>query len=171
MQNYRVRLIQHTLIGIIVLFTIVPVLAQSTKTNELLPYPQQRLGQSLDPKIDSSSGLDLPVRRMERTGTAINGARSSVSIKSTDAGIVHFPPAVSPHTQYAPEAMYGAPPSNCINCSIIDFSYLINQETMLNAITSGIIAGTIIRKIDGQNNALPLNNHNGNDTVRRGRQP
>ncbi|MCB1935330.1 MAG: hypothetical protein KDF59_05255 [Nitrosomonas sp.] len=84
-----------------------------------------------------------PVRSMQRIGTAINGARNSVSIKSTDAGIVHRPAAPSapltPMPQFAP---------NCIHCGIVDFIN-IAPESMVNAIASGMIAGTIARKIGG----------------------
>ncbi len=53
MQHCRIRFIQHTLTGIIVLFTIAPVLAQSTNTNALSPYPQQHEEQSYTPKSES----------------------------------------------------------------------------------------------------------------------
>lgn len=88
---------------------------------------------------------EMSTRHMQRTGTAIVGTRNSVSIKSTDAGIVHRPaPPSAPLSPLPPVAHM----SNCVNCAIIDF---INsaQGSAVGAMASGIIAGTVARKIGG----------------------
>jgi len=103
---------------------------------------------SIAPKPGIKPNTEMPVRTMQRIGTAINGARNSVSIKSTDAGIIHRPAAPSaPLSPMPPLPPMG---SNCSNCGIIDFI----QGNALNAMASGVIAGTIARKI-GEHGAYP----------------
>lgn len=108
---------------------------QTLSTSQLAPKPGVK---------PHPAHPEMPVRTMQRTGTAINGARNSVSIKSTDAGIVHRPAAPSaPLTPLPPMPQFGP---NCINCGMIDF-ISIAQSNAINAMASGMIAGTIARKI------------------------
>lgn len=83
------------------------------------------------PLSESPPDLNRPPRIIHRTGTAIGVPRNSISIKSTDAGITHRQPSAS----------------GCINCGIIDFVNRIGQGGNLNAIASGVVAGTIAREI------------------------
>ena len=78
----------------------------------------------------SPPDLNNPPRTIHRTGTAI-GARNSISIKSTDAGIIHRQP----------------PASGCTNCGVIDFINKMGQGNSLNAIAGGVVAGTIAREV------------------------
>lgn len=78
----------------------------------------------------SPPDLNNPPRTIHRTGTAI-GARNSISIKSTDAGIIHRQP----------------PASGCTNCGVIDFINKMGQGNGLNAIAGGVVAGTIAREV------------------------
>ena len=68
-----------------------------------------------------------PTRKIQRIGTALGTPPGSVSIKSTDAGPANRRP----------------PRSTCNNCGIIDSINKIN----LNAIASGVVAGTIAREV------------------------
>ena len=83
------------------------------------------------PLPESPPDLNRAPRTIHRTGTAISGARNSISIKSTDAGIIHRQP----------------PASGCINCGIVDFVNKMGQVGGLNAIAGGVIAGTVARKL------------------------
>ncbi len=83
------------------------------------------------PLAESPPDLNRPPRIIHRTGTAIGAPRNSISIKSTDAGIIHRQSSAS----------------GCINCGIIDFVNKIGQGGNLNAIASGVVAGTIAREI------------------------
>lgn len=78
----------------------------------------------------SPPDLNNSPRTIHRTGTAI-GARNSISIKSTDAGIIHRQP----------------PASGCTNCGVIDSINKLGQGSGLNAIAGGVIAGTIAREV------------------------
>ena len=84
------------------------------------------------PKPESKTNLNMPSRtiKIDRVGTAFKG-RNSISIKSTDAGIV---------PRYQPIA-------GCDNCGIVDFVNVIGQGGIIGTITGGIIGGTIARKI------------------------
>ncbi|MDR4514728.1 hypothetical protein [Nitrosomonas sp.] len=117
-------------------------LAQSDETGESVIH--QSAPQSFAPLPDTKPDPNLPPRTIQRTSTAISGARNSISIKSTDAGIIHYPPAVLPPNTPPPSQ----PPalSGCINCGVIDFINIAHGNAP-NVITSGIIAGTIARKI------------------------
>lgn len=146
------------LISMIIFFASQHAAAQTGDVydqNEL-PQQQQTLStRSLPPTPGIKPDPHMPVRTMQRTGTAIVGARNSVSIKSTDAGIVHRPAAPSaPLSPLPPLPQSG---SNCINCGIIDFIN-IAQGNAINAMASGIIAGTIARKI-GEHGAHPQTDH------------
>ncbi len=85
---------------------------------------------STRPMPENPPDLDRPPKTIHRTGTAI-GARNSISIKSTDAGIIHRQPASS----------------GCINCGIINSVNKIGQESSLNAIANGVVAGTVAREV------------------------
>jgi len=78
----------------------------------------------------SPPDLNNPPRTIHRTGTAI-GARNSISIKSTDAGIIHRQ----------------SPASGCTNCGVIDFINKMGQGNSLNAIAGGVVAGTVAREV------------------------
>ena len=82
------------------------------------------------PRPKAKPNIPMPTRTINRIGTAI-GARNSISIKSTDAGIIHRPPLAS----------------TCANCGVINFINSLGQGDGLNAITSGVVAGTIARRI------------------------
>lgn len=84
------------------------------------------------PAPDSPPNLSRPPRTIHRIGTAISTPSNSISIKSTDAGIMPRQPP---------------PASGCINCGIVEFVNKIGQENNLNAIASGIVAGAIAREI------------------------
>lgn len=89
--------------------------------------------------------LNMPNRAIDRTGTAFSGRRSSVSIKSTDAGIVPRYPQTSA----------------CINCGTVDFVNVIGQGNNIDLITGGIINGVIRNKVFqyGQNQGYPIDPH------------
>lgn len=147
-----------TLISMIIFFASQHAAAQTgdLHVQNELPQQQQTLStRSLPPTPGIKPDPHMPVRTMQRTGTAIVGARNSVSIKSTDAGIVHRPAAPSaPLSPLPPLPQSGA---SCINCGIIDFIN-IAQGNAINAMASGIIAGTIARKI-GEHGAHPQPDH------------
>lgn len=87
------------------------------------------------PSPGSPPGVNQPPRIIHRTGTAIAPPRNSISIKSTDAGIIHRQP----------------PATGCSNCGVIDFVNRIGQGPGLNAIAGGVIAGTVAREVMRQN--------------------
>ncbi len=91
------------------------------------------------PKPNAKPSLSMPSTTVNRVGTMI-GARNSISIKSTDAGIIHPPP----------------PGATCINCGVVDYINIPNQGHGLNAIAAGVVAGTIARSIS-QNGTHPHN--------------
>ncbi|MBV6446770.1 hypothetical protein [Nitrosomonas sp.] len=108
--------------------------AQSSGTDQGQRQPQsQHL--TTQPSSESPPDVNRPPRIIHRTGTAIAPPRNSVSIKSTDAGIIHRQP----------------PASGCSNCGIIDFVNKIGQGPGLNAIAGGVIAGTVAREVTRQN--------------------
>ncbi len=82
--------------------------------------------------IEAPPGVTRPPRIIHRVGTAIPPPRNSVSIKSTDAGHIPRQSAVS----------------GCINCGVIDFIQRSTSGNALNAITSGVVAGTIAREVN-----------------------
>ncbi len=84
--------------------------------------------------IEAPPGVTRPPRIIHRVGTAIPPPRNSVSIKSTDAGHIPRQSAVS----------------GCINCGVIDFIQRSTSGNALNAITSGVVAGTIAREVNRQ---------------------
>lgn len=117
--------------GILSMFTVDITFAQSPNAEHRNQPPSN--SQNLIPQSASDSPPDLsrPPRTIHRVGTAISTPRNSISIKSTDAGTVPRQP----------------PTSGCINCGIVDFVNNIGQGNNLNAIASGIVAGTIAREI------------------------
>ncbi len=117
--------------GILSMFTVDITFAQSTNAEHRNQPPSN--SQNLIPQSapDSPPDLSRPPRTIHRVGTAISTPRNSISIKSTDAGTIPRQP----------------PTSGCINCGIVDFVNKIGQGNNLNAIASGIVAGTIAREI------------------------
>ncbi|MDE2388745.1 MAG: hypothetical protein KGN35_06630 [Betaproteobacteria bacterium] len=108
--------------------------AQSSGADQGQRQPQsQRL--TTQPPPESPPDVNRPPRIIHRTGTAIAPPRNSISIKSTDAGIIHRQPPVS----------------GCSNCGVIDFVNKIGQGPGLNAIAGGVIAGTVAREVMRQN--------------------
>lgn len=105
--------------------------AQSSDTDQnhhRPPNPQNLSTQSLP---ENPPELNRPSRIIHRIGTAIAAPRNSISIKSTDAGLIRRQP----------------PMSGCINCGIVDFVNKIGQGPGLNAIAGGVVAGTVAREI------------------------
>ncbi|MBK6957892.1 MAG: hypothetical protein IPH22_05445 [Nitrosomonas sp.] len=135
MQNnfYVIDLVKLAVVStsILSMFTVDITFAQSPNADHRNQPPSN--SQNLIPQSAPGSPPDLgrPPRTIHRVGTAISTPRNSISIKSTDAGIIHRQPPVS----------------GCINCGIVDFVNKIGQGNNLNAIASGIVAGTIAREI------------------------
>ncbi|PTN12598.1 hypothetical protein [Nitrosomonas aestuarii] len=153
LSRYATWAIQNLFIFIAIFYTTQVTMAESGSLGASTQH--QPIVHSAQPPIPTPGvkpNPGLPTRAMHRTGTAIIGARNSVSIKSTDAGIIHYPSA-APAT-HAPNVSGSPYASNCINCGIIDFINNINQNNVLNAMASGIVAGTIARKI-GEHGAHP----------------
>lgn len=116
-------------------FTALAAFAQSSGAHPNHPQLPQSQRQSTQPAPESPPDVNRPPRTVHRIGTAISPPRNSVSIKSTDAGVIHRQPAAS----------------GCINCGVIDFVNKIGQGPGLNAIAGGVVAGTIAREIIRQN--------------------
>ncbi|TXI19375.1 MAG: hypothetical protein E6Q62_04285 [Nitrosomonas sp.] len=114
---------------------------------------QQQLQSSNLPPQTSVENLSDPnkvQRKMHRIGTAIPAPQNAVSIKSTDAGHIRRLPPVA----------------GCSNCGIIDFVNKITQGSGLNAIASGVVAGTVAREVLRQSPHVPghhphIMNHQG----------
>jgi len=154
------------------LFAVDITFAQSPNADHRNQPPSN--SQNLIPQSapDSPPDLSRPPRTIHRVGTAISTPRNSISIKSTDAGTIPRQP----------------PTSGCINCGIVDFVNKIGQGNNLNAIASGIVAGTIAREIirphgtnqpdtaggmlgdHGSNMANPVNPYHIGVTMSDGRQ-
>lgn len=126
------------------------VSAQSTQS--LPPQPRQATVQpapEIPPDLNSR-----PPRAVQRIGTAIPPPRNTVSIKSTDAGAIPRQSPLSP----------------CINCGVVDFVHPLAQGQGMNAIVSGVVAGTIARGVIGSmqpphDGHHPPNHHGGGHTV------
>ncbi len=135
MQNnfYVIDLVKLAVVStsILSMFTVDITFAQSPNADHRNQPPSN--SQNLIPQSapDSPPDLSRPPRTIHRVGTAISTPRNSISIKSTDAGIIPRQP----------------PASGCINCGIVDFVNKIGQGNNLNAIASGVVAGTIAREI------------------------
>lgn len=112
------------------MFIVDITFAQSPNADHSNQTPLRSQSLTTQPVPESPPDLNKPPRTIHRIGTAISTPRNSISIKSTDAGIIHRQP----------------PASGCINCGIIDFVNKIGQGNNLNAIASGIVAGTVARK-------------------------
>ncbi len=108
--------------------------AQSSDTTQSYQQPSRSQNLATQPLPENPPDLNRPPRIIHRVGTAIGTPRNSVSIKSTDAGTIRRQPPVS----------------GCINCGVIDFVNKIGQGPGLNAIASGVVAGTVAREIIGQ---------------------
>jgi len=131
--HYALDLAKLVVVAAIILsmFAVNITFAQSINTDNRHQQPgsgTQNL--TTRPLPENPPDLNRPPRTIHRVGTAI-GARNSISIKSTDAGIIHRQP----------------PASGCINCGIIDFVNKIGQGNGLNAIAGGIVAGTVAREV------------------------
>ena len=136
MSNSRpaVDLAKLAIVAAIILstFTVNITFAQSPDTDQ--SYQQSARPQNLttQPLPENPPDLNRPPRIIHRVGTAAIGVpRNSISIKSTDAGIIRRQPLAS----------------GCINCGIIDFVNKIGQGPGLNAIVSGVVAGTVAREV------------------------
>lgn len=170
MRQNVLYLIQIILMMAIVLFTMPAVMAQPDHLSD--STQQQTAIESYFPKPRTKPNQEFSSRTMQRTGTAIVGARNSVSIKSTDAGIIHYPPAVpaTPYPHYAPNQPHVPSVSGCINCGIIDYISIVGQGNALGTIASGIVAGTIARQIGGYGTYSHPNQDHGEHTEHRGQQ-
>ena len=113
------------------MFIVDITFAQSPNADHSNQTPLRSQSLTTQPVPESPPDLNKPPRTIHRIGTAISTPRNSISIKSTDAGIIHRQP----------------PASGCINCGIIDYVNKIGQGNNLNAIASGIVAGTVAREI------------------------
>ncbi len=132
------------------------VFSQSISTRDIQQQPPLGISeQNAVPKPKSKPNVDMPHRTINRIGTAI-GVRNSISIKSTDAGIIH---------------RQRLPASGCVNCGVVDFVNVIRQGNGLNAIAGGVIAGTVARKIGGYGSHEHANtNRNTSENVLNGRR-
>jgi len=113
------------------IFSVNITFAQSPSADHSNQPPSRSQSLTTQPVPESPPDLNRPPRTIHRVGTAISTPRNSISIKSTDAGIIHRQPPVS----------------GCINCGIVDFVNKMGQGNNLNAIASGIVAGTVAREI------------------------
>lgn len=113
------------------MFYVNMAFAQTPNADHSNQPPSSSQSLTTQPIPESPPDFNRPPRTIHRVGTAISTPRNSVSIKSTDAGIIPRQP----------------PASGCINCGIVDFVNKIGQGNNLNAIASGVVAGTIAREI------------------------
>lgn len=106
-----------------------------------LNQQQQLQSSNLTPQspAQNSSDSNKSQRKVHRIGTAIPAPQNSISIKSTDAGNINRRPPVA----------------GCNNCGIIDFVNKISQGSGLNAIASGVVAGTVAREVLRQTPPAP----------------
>lgn len=137
-------LIKQTVVVLILMLAITTIAVAQQPGVE----PSQRsLSNPQNPTTESlpatPPGVDRPPRTIHRIGTAISTPRNSVSIKSTDAGIIHRQPSTSA----------------CSNCGIVDFVNKIGQGPGLNAIVGGIVAGTVAREVLHQSQHQQGTNH------------
>ncbi len=127
--HHDVNLANIASIIICSLFVVNMTYAQPTQTNNSYPHPNTP-NPTTSSLPENPPDLNRLPRSIHRTGTAI-GARNSISIKSTDAGIIHRQPTAS----------------GCINCGVIDFINKVSQGGGLNAIANGVVTGTVAREI------------------------
>ncbi len=144
--NYAINFNKLSIVTIIMLSALDVnfIFAQATD----IDYSQQQTPSSQNlttpPLPENPPDLNRPPRKIHRIGTAIPAPPNSISIKSTDAGILQRRP----------------PASACSNCGIIDFVNKIGQGPGLNAIVSGVVAGTVAREVIRQT-PQPHGNHPG----------
>lgn len=105
--------------------------AQSSGNQQNYQQPARPQNPTTQSSPENPSDQNKPPRKIHRIGTAIPAPQNSISIKSTDAGAIRRPP----------------PGSGCPNCGIVDFVNKIAQGPGLNAIASGVVAGTIAREV------------------------
>ncbi|MBK7493660.1 MAG: hypothetical protein KBF68_07645 [Nitrosomonas sp.] len=145
------------LIGSAIIFSVcAPAIAfaQSTATEQNHPQLQSQYPATQPP--ETPPDVNRPPRTIHRIGTAIGAPRNSVSIKSTDAGVIPRQPSTA----------------GCINCGVINSINRIGQGPGLNAIAGGIVAGTVAREIIRQNPYPPGTNYPGAvDGVHAGNTP
>lgn len=134
--------IKTTIDSFIFTLLIMGLVATVAATNALA-----QSSQSIAP--NDQANPNMTGRAIDRTGTAFSG-RNSVSIKSTDAGIV-------PRYQQN---------SGCINCGTVDFINVIGQGAQNDFITGAIISGAIRNKIfrHGQDQHYPIDPRMGGNT-------
>ncbi|SFE07539.1 hypothetical protein [Nitrosomonas sp. Nm166] len=119
---------------IAIIFSLLAVntlFAQSSDINQSYSQPSRLQNQPSQPLPESPPDLNRPPRIIHRVGTAIGNPRNSISIRSTDAGLIRRQPTIS----------------GCVNCGIIDFVNKIGQAPGLNAIAGGVVAGTVAREV------------------------
>ena len=145
------------LIGSTLIFSVCApaiVFAQSTATEQNHPQLQSQHPATQSP--ETPPDVNRPPRTIHRIGTAIAPPRNSVSIKSTDAGVIPRQPSTA----------------GCINCGVINSINRIGQGPGLNAIAGGIVAGTVAREIIRQNPYPPGTHYPGAvDGVHAGNTP
>lgn len=118
-------------VSIFSIFAANSAFAQSSHTTQSYQQPSEPHNLTTRPLPENPPDLNRQPRKIHRIGTAIPAPQSSISIKSTDAGIIRRPP----------------PTSGCTNCGIIDFVNKLGQGPGLNAIAGGVVAGTVAREV------------------------
>ncbi len=134
LKKHRISNVLFIKIAIILILSLIGIKSALTQSISTHTMHQQinpgTSGLALVPKPKAKPHLHMPSRPINRVGTMV-GARNSISVKSTDAGIIHRHP----------------PGATCINCGVIDFINIPGQGPGLNAIATGVVAGTIARSI------------------------
>ena len=95
------------------------------------PQSSKSEDQATQSLLDSQTDSQRAPKIIHRIGTSTGKAKNNVSIKSTDAGLIHRQPRVS----------------GCINCDVIDFVNKIGQGRSLNTIANGIVAGAVAGEV------------------------
>ncbi|MBL8497511.1 hypothetical protein ABF87_11465 [Nitrosomonas sp. JL21] len=111
----------------IILAIVVPCTARAQSSTDLNQRSLESQPLATQSQPEEMVDQPRPSRKIQRIGTALGTPPGSVSIKSTDAGPAYRRPSRS----------------TCSNCGIIDSINKIN----LNAIASGVVAGTIAREV------------------------
>ncbi|MCE7914735.1 MAG: hypothetical protein DYH15_08635 [Nitrosomonas sp. PRO4] len=133
------KVIMFMLIQLLTLASIRITAAQTLSSD--INQQRQHQSSNLPPQspAENLSDSNKPQRKVHRIGTAIPAPQNAVSIKSTDAGSIRRLPSAA----------------GCNNCGIIDFVNKITQGSGLNAIASGVVAGTVAREVLRQSPHVP----------------